>query len=222
MIRVLVIEDHRLVAQGLEMGLRAGGFEVRSTEGTPGTLPALLAEFSPDVVLLDLHLADGRSGMDLLPSLVSPSRRVIVLTGESDPVVLAEALEGGADAILEKSVPFSELVQEITGILETRSDKARARRDQVLRLARAARAEQKRRLAPFVVLTRREEAVLAMLIEGVPAAGIAERSYVSLATVRSQIQSILTKLGVGSQLAAVSMAVRAGWAPGGRNSSNHL
>ncbi len=53
-----------------------------------------------------------------------------------------------------------------------------------------------------------------MLVDGVRAADIAEASYVSLSTVRSQIRSILAKLGVGSQLTAVSLAIKAGWAPG--------
>ena len=214
MTRVLLIEDHRLVAQVLERGLSAEGFQVRSTDGTPSTLPTLLAEFPPDVVLLDLYLAEGRSGIDLLPVLRAPERRVVILTGESDPSVLAGAFEAGADAVLNKAMPFLELVREITVILEGRSVKAEDRRYQVLSQARAAHAERRRRLAPFASLTSREKAVLAMLIEGVQAADIAGRSYVSLSTVRSQIHSVLAKLGVASQLGAVSMAVRVGWAPG--------
>jgi len=212
--RVLLIEDHRLVAQVLERGLSAEGFQVRSTDGTPSALPTLLAEFPPDVVLLDLYLAEGRSGIDLLPVLRAPERRVVILTGESDPSVLAGAFEAGADAVLNKAMPFLELVREITVILEGRSVKAEDRRYQVLSQARAAHAERRRRLAPFASLTSREKAVLALLIEGVQAADIAGRSYVSLSTVRSQIHSVLAKLGVGSQLGAVSMAVRVGWAPG--------
>jgi DNA-binding NarL/FixJ family response regulator len=55
--------------------------------------------------------------------------------------------------------------------------------------------------------------VLAGLLAGEPAEAIAHRSYVSLATVRSQIRAILLKLGVNSQLAAVAMAREAGWSP---------
>lgn len=222
MTRVLLVEDHRLVAQALEMGLRGEGFEVRSTDGDPPALPALLAEFPADVVLLDLYLADRRSGIDLLPTLIAPGRRIIVLTGESDPTVLAEALAAGADAVLEKAIPFPELVRELSAILRGESVSAETRRLQVLRDARAARARQRGRLAPFALLTRREEAVLAMLVEGRQAAEIAEGSYVSLSTVRSQIRSILTKLGVRSQLGAVSMAVKAGWAPGAARDPDHL
>ena len=75
MTRVLIIEDHRVVAQGLELGLRAEGFEVASTDGSPAALPAVVAGFAPDVVLLDLYLADGLSGISLIPMLLAPADR---------------------------------------------------------------------------------------------------------------------------------------------------
>lgn len=213
MTRILIVEDHRLVAQGLELGLRAEGFDVLSTDGVPAALPAVLADFPPDVVLLDLHLADGRSGISLMPMLRSPGRTVIVLTAETEATALARALEAGADAVLGKTMPFPQLIREILAIPQGRSTEAKNRHHQVMRDARAAEEQRAHHLAPFAGLTPREEQVLAMLIDGVQAADIAERSYVSLATVRSQIRSILTKLGVGSQLTAVSMAIKAGWTP---------
>ena len=214
MTRVLVIEDHRLVAQGLELGLRAEGFEVRSTDGAPSALPGLLAEFPPDIVLLDLYLAGRRLGIDLLPQLRAPGRSVILLTSETDPTVLARALEAGVDAVLGKTMPFAQLIRELVAIPQGQSVEAENRRLDVLRDARTAELDRARRLARFAALTPREEQVLAMLVDGVRAADIAEASYVSLSTVRSQIRSILAKLGVGSQLTAVSLAIKAGWAPG--------
>ena len=214
MTRVLIIEDHRVVAQGLELGLRAEGFEVDSTDGNPDALPAALAAAPPDIVLLDLYLAGGRSGISLMPMLRAPGRTVIALTGATDSTLLARALDAGADAVLGKAMPFEQLVREILAIREGHTVEADRRNLQVRREARAAEEQRARGLAPFAALTRREEQVLAMLLDGVQAADIAERSYVSLATVRSQIRSILTKLGVGSQLTAVSMAIKAGWAPG--------
>ncbi len=213
MTRVLVVEDHRLVAQGLELGLRAEGFDVRSTDGAPGALPGLLAEFRPDIVLLDLYLAGCRLGIDLIPQLRAPGRSVILLTSETDPTVLARALEAGVDAVLGKTMPFSQLIREMVAIPRGESLEADNRRRQVLRDARTAELDHARRLARFAALTPREEHVLAMLVDGVLATDIAEASYVSLSTVRSQIRSVLAKLGVGSQLTAVSLAIKAGWAP---------
>jgi DNA-binding NarL/FixJ family response regulator len=62
-------------------------------------------------------------------------------------------------------------------------------------------------------LTRREREVLRLLVSGRRAADIAHSDFVSVTTVRNQIQSILTKLGAHSQLEAVAIAVRAGWTP---------
>jgi len=211
--RVLIVEDHRIVAQGLEMGLRAEGFEVAATDGAPAALPAVVAGFAPDVVLLDLNLAGGLSGISLLPMLQAPGRTVIVLTAETDATILARALNAGADAVLGKTMPFPQLIREILAIPRGLTAEARNRHDRMLHEARLAAQERAKRLAPFAALTPREEGVLSMLVDGVRADDIAEASYVSLSTVRSQIRSILAKLGVGSQLAAVSLAIKAGWVP---------
>lgn len=80
----------------------------------------------------------------------------------------------------------------------------------VLRERRASRED---RLAPFRQLSRREAEVLAGLVEGWNAEMIAEQAFVSVATIRTQIRSLMQKLGVHSQLAAVAAARRAGWSP---------
>lgn len=222
MLRLLLVEDHQLVAQALQASLRSEGFDVRCSEGAPDTLPSLLGEFPADVVLLDLYLAEGRSGIDLLPILRSPNRKVILVTGETDPLILARALRAGADTVVEKSVPLPELVRQVVAAVEGPGAEAEERRARIFHDARLAAAEQDRLLAPFATLTEREAAVLALLVDGVKAADIAERCYVSLSTVRAHIRSILTKLEVRSQLQAVVLAAKAGWSPGASPSSHHF
>ena len=149
--RVLIVEDHRVVAQGLEMGLRAQGFAVASTDGAPAALPELVAGFAPDVVLLDLYLADGLSGISLIPLLRGPGRTVIVLTAETEATVLARALQAGADAVLGKTMPFTQLIREIVAIPRGQSKEAANRYHQVMYEARVAAQERAKRLAPFVL-----------------------------------------------------------------------
>jgi len=84
-------------------------------------------------------------------------------------------------------------------------------REMLMSELRAHRAQEGERLAPFSRLTVRECEVLQDLIEGKNADRIATESFVSVATVRSHIKSLLAKLGVNSQLAAVAAAQRAGW-----------
>jgi DNA-binding NarL/FixJ family response regulator len=75
----------------------------------------------------------------------------------------------------------------------------------------ATRRAAHERAAPFAALSRRERAVLAGLVAGETAEMIADRSYVSLSTVRTQIRAVLNKLGVKSQLAAVALARKSQW-----------
>jgi DNA-binding NarL/FixJ family response regulator len=138
---------------------------------------------------------------------------VAVLTGEQRPEVLADAYRAGATTVLDKGIPFQILVQELRNVIEGRTDSARARREQVMQSARAAAAVRRSALEPFENLTRREQEVLADLMKGLQAVEIADRAYVSLTTIRSQIRSVLLKLGVNSQLAAVAKAIKAGWEP---------
>jgi len=83
----------------------------------------------------------------------------------------------------------------------------------VLTSLREHRAAERARLAPFERLTTRERIVLGALMDGASAEEIAKSSFVSLATVRSQIRSILEKLSVHSQVAAVALAHRLRWDP---------
>jgi DNA-binding NarL/FixJ family response regulator len=78
---------------------------------------------------------------------------------------------------------------------------------------RIERAGLRKALTPFERLTMREREVLAALVDGLSAEEIAETQFVALTTVRSQIRSVLQKLGVRSQLAAVAHANRVGWKP---------
>lgn len=216
MTKLLIIEDHRLVAEGLAIGLGSEGYAVLISPGDPGIVRRDVLEFDPDVVLLDLGLGHHGSGLDLLPELVRPGRYVVVLTGETDPRILGESFDKGATAVLDKAIPFPSLIAELREVTEGGTAAAEKKRRQLQMERRRLDTRAAQRLQPFEDLTPREEEVLGMLVDGRAAAEIAELSFVSLSTVRTQIRGILTKLGVSSQLAAVSMAVKSGWTPGGR------
>jgi DNA-binding CsgD family transcriptional regulator len=87
------------------------------------------------------------------------------------------------------------------------------RRVDLLEAAGDARRLEKDRFAPFRTLTKREAIILGHLVGAKSAEEIAASEFVSLATVRSQIQAVLRKLGVNSQLAAVALANERGWTP---------
>jgi DNA-binding NarL/FixJ family response regulator len=212
MTHILIIEDHEVVSQALAFGFESEGFTVDTCNGDRDDLAARIEADPPDVVILDLILGVHGSGVDLLPEL-SRHRPVIVLTGLDRPRLLAAALRAGASAVLDKSTPFQTLVDELRAVLEGGSPASQQRRDEILAAARTEAAARAADLAPFERLTSREQEVLGDLMNGIRAIDIAERSFVSLTTVRSQIRAILTKLGVKSQLAAVTMAMKADWQP---------
>jgi two-component system nitrate/nitrite response regulator NarL len=214
--RLLIVEDHELLAESLALSLRAQGHDVVVTPAARGYDSILddAVEAKPEVVLLDLHLGDDvGTSLPLIPRLGRAGARVVMVTGVTDEIELAMCIEAGAVGVVSKAVPFETLVEDVDRILRGQQIMSEAEREQLLLALREARAAERERMEPFETLTPREQTVLALLIDGHQADRIAEECFVSLATVRSQIRSILQKLGVNSQLAAVAMARRAGWQP---------
>lgn len=213
--RLLIVEDHDLLAQSLELALRADGFAVERVPD-PGNVDVVAAvrEHKPDVVLLDLDIGGAMgSSLPLIPALREEGVRIVMLTGITDRVRLAECVEAGAMGIVGKHEPIERLLDGVREAVELGSLLSPAQRDDLLAELRRQRAADRERLAAFQRLTPREQEVLAGLMDGEGAEVLARRFVVSLATVRSQIRAVLTKLGVNSQLAAVSLAKRAGWEP---------
>jgi DNA-binding NarL/FixJ family response regulator len=210
---VLVVDDHELLAQSLSLALQAEGFDVAVV--APTGMDAVLAaarEAQPAVVLLDLELGDAvGSALPLIAPLRAGGALVVIVTGITDRIRLAECLEAGAAGLLDKSSSFLQLVDAVREVAELGTLLSPGRRQDLLAELRRQRANRTRRLQPFRRLTPREAEVLKALMDGQQAEAIATTSFVSLATVRSQIRSVLTKLNVNSQLAAVAMARREGW-----------
>lgn len=213
--RVLIVDDHPLIAIGLQLELAARGWDVETTSGpTAAAVIDHARAFQPECVVLDIHLGSAvGSGVDLITPLRQTGARVVMLTGETERAILAACLEAGAVGWIAKSAFLVEVVASIEDALAGRSLIGRASREAMLNELRVQRSSRHRTLSPFQQLTRREERVLSALIGGASAEEIARADFVALTTVRSQIRSILQKLGVRSQLAAVAQANRAGWRP---------
>jgi DNA-binding NarL/FixJ family response regulator len=211
---VLVVEDHDLLAQTLQVALAAEGLEVEVAPlGTDEALVAVAHDRRPDVVLLDLDLGHEHAGGEaLVPRLVELGCAVVVVTGSSDDLRLGTTLELGAAGVLAKSRPFEDLLAcRASAAAQRRPVMRDGDRQDLLARARRRRQEVQERLHPFQALTPRERDVLELLMQGRNADAVARHFVVSEATVRTQIRGILTKLGVGSQLAAVAEAYRVGW-----------
>jgi len=217
--RVVIIDDHVLLAESLELALSLEGYDVRRLElpqegGSMATLRSLAMRANPHTVLLDLDLGRFGDGMNLITPLARARVNVVVLTASEDLGRWGACMRQGARKVLPKSGALQQALSTVRRLhqglpvissadLETLLDAwARQRR---------SHDDLRRRLD---LLTPRERQVLGALIDGHAVRAIAAQSVVSEATVRTQVKSILSKLEVSSQLAAVGMANQVGWKQG--------
>lgn len=212
--RIAVVDDHAIIAQSLAASLTALGHRVVWVE--PEEHEDLLAEVlaeRPEVVLLDLDLAGAGDGARLVEPLTEAGARVLVLTGVQDRARRARCLRAGAVAVLGKDCSFDELRRAIQVVVDDGELLSAHEREEELAWLREVEAARTAARDGFDRLTPRESEVLGDLMEGRPVDEIASRAVVAESTVRSQVRSILRKLGVQSQLAAVARAREAGWEP---------
>jgi two-component system nitrate/nitrite response regulator NarL len=216
-LRILVVDDHQLLANAVILGLRGHGHQVCAAADT--SLPALVCEVRrhiPTLVLLDLDLGDGLDGVHRIGPLREAGATVVVVSGCTDPAVRADAFAAGAIGWISKSEPFDDLLAAVSRVADGQPLVSLVQRQTIRSEAAAKRRARNGRSAALATLTGRERVVLAGLMAGLRADDVAAEAFVSLATVRSQIRSILAKLGVGSQLAAVALAHEAGFRPAPR------
>lgn len=202
-IRVLLVDDHDMVRRGLATFLEI--FDDLALVGEArGGGEALMrcAEAAPDVVLMDLMMPD----MDGPAATAEIRRRwprtqVIALTSFPEPGLLQRVLQAGAISYLLKNVTAEALHDAIVAAHTGRSTLA-PEAAQALVQAAAQPAP------PGQDLTPREREVLALMVEGLNNAAIADRLVISPSTVKAHVSSILAKLNVTSRTEAVALAVR--------------
>lgn len=209
--RVVVIDDHALLADSVVMTLRQSALDARSITTDRNDLREQVIAANPDLVLLDLFLDEGAERSNaLLVEFVARQIVVVVVTATHDPLLHARCLELGAYGVVEKSQPIDQLIDAAHRALRGESVMSQSR---IADLRHAL--ETARRVAvvrtPVDDLTAREKLVLQAMMRGEAAGRIARDHQVSVLTVRTHIRSVLTKLDVHSQLEAVSRATREGW-----------
>jgi len=209
--RVVLVDDHKLLSMGLREELARVGIVAWIADLLPrDALLGWIAEVEADLVVLDLGLPYEGGGASLVEPVVAGGKDVMVLTGESDLGLWARCFESGAVAVVSKAEPLDKIVAAVATACEGGAPDVHQRNVVVSGAASQRRASEEL-LSPFEAMSRREQAVLAGLMDGLAAADLAERDFVSVQTIRTQIKSILQKLGVRSQLEAVAMAHKAGW-----------
>jgi two-component system, NarL family, nitrate/nitrite response regulator NarL len=207
--RILVVGDD-LLAGALATALTAHGF---STMLVPQREPKIGRGIGwrPSLVIVDAGSVEPAVGAALVGTFRRVGLGVCVIDGADEASRPAVWKRLGAAAVIDTSAPFEELFRTVNRLLWPGSPVHSVRQTSASLASRPAAASSDPALESFAVLTEREKFVLAELIEGHCAEEIARNAVVSISTVRSQIKSILQKLGVSSQLAAVALARRAAW-----------
>ena len=216
---ILVVEDHDVLGASLATVLTAAGaYAETAADVTPAgcsrDVDRLLKVHGRVLILLDLDLGRNLTGEALLPGVLHQGVQVLVLTGCEEPVRLSRLIRGGVSGVLSKTEPLEHVLAAVEALF--RGDCAMsAEAATTLHLAAmASEAERAKREQPFRTLTHREGEVLFGLMKGRTVTELADESVLSVQTVRSQVNAILVKLGVHSQLAAVGLAKSAGWSGG--------
>jgi two-component system, NarL family, nitrate/nitrite response regulator NarL len=212
--KILVIDRHLMIAESLAFCLNLEGFEVDLAVPTPDGRLEGIQPRSWDVVILNIDLETQDDIQHVVP-LLSEHGPVVALIARTNRLRQAWCLEAGAVALADKEQPVRTLVELVYRVLDGEKTIASGERDALLELGRRHSNEVLRRRAPFLDLTEREQVVLSHLLDGQPVRTIARLAGVTEATVRSHIRSIFRKLGVNSQLRAVSLARQVGWSATG-------
>ncbi len=216
---VAVIDDHELVARSLADVLTNWGFTA-----VPLSCGNLQLEELVDLIdhgwwwgdrsriaLVDVNLRDDLDGVRLVRPLHQRGISVAILTGVDDRLRLASAVAAGAQGLVSKGQPLDDLHRTVELLARGQPAIPLAERCAILDWFSAERRRIKPLLDHLATLTKAEAVVLAELCQGLTVDEIAVGHVVAVATVRSQVHSILMKLGLHAQRDAVRLARVARW-----------
>jgi len=202
-IRILVVDDHQVVREGLRHMLELeADIEVVGEAGDAKEALTQVEALFPEIVLMDIKMP-GVDGIELTRQLKEkqPSCNIIMLTLYDE--YLAEAIEAGAVGYLLKDIKREELVRAIRAVHQGRSPISLSlSRDQLTELATPVESKQR------AYLSERELAVLRMIADGVTTKEIANQLFLSQASIKRSVRLTLEKLGVRNRSEAVSEAYK--------------
>lgn len=197
--RVLLVDDHTIMRQGLAAVLEAHGVEVVGQAADGETALSLFDELRPDVSILDLRMTP-MDGVEITTAIRErdPDARIVLLTTYDTDEEVFRGLQAGAASYLLKDVNVEDLVSTLRQVYLGR---------------RVISAEIASKLAFHVAseaLTSRQTEVLRSLVDGRSNREIAETLFISEGTVKAHIKAILSKLDARDRTQAVSIALRRG------------
>lgn len=206
MIRLLVVDDHPIVRQGLVAVLEDDPeFTVVGSVPSAEAALAQIASAAPDVILLDLELGSGMDGVAAIGPLLAakPDARILVFTAYDTSERVFAAIQAGAKGYLLKGAPVEELTRAIRTVYADGSYLESRVASTLLAEVRTPRRGGGR-------LSERERAVLRLVAAGLTSKQIARELSITERTVQFHVTGLLNKLGAESRAQAVAIAAERG------------
>jgi DNA-binding NarL/FixJ family response regulator len=217
-IRVMVVDDHSVVREGIRHVLAdAAAYVVVGEAGSAAEAVASVAGWAPDVVILDVSMPGG-SGLHVVPELLErvPALRVLMLSVHDDAEYVIESVRAGAHGFLRKDSTPAELRSAVSALHAGQSyyspQVAGALAD-ALR-SRGAAPMPERAPSAAEVLTARERQILALIAEGRTNREIGAKLGISTRTVEAHRDSLMRKLGIRTVAGLTRLAIEQGIVPG--------
>lgn len=207
--RLLIVDDHEVVREGLASALSADErFEIVGTAATGKEALQRARQTLPDIALVDLRLPDMR-GEDLTRELRArfPSTVVIILTTYLGEGTVRAALDAGAAAYVTKAAGLPELRSAIARVIEEEDPVNGTAAPQIVKQLHAVVASRMDDAIP----TPRQEAVLELAAQGMTNGEIGERLYISESTVRFHVQKLKEKFSARTKTELIAKAIRTGF-----------
>ena len=205
--RVLLADDHRMVAEGLK-GLLTEEFELAGIVEDGRAMVKAARELRPDVIVADISMPH-LNGIDALAQLKqdNPKVRVVFLTMHRDAAYARRALEAGASGFVLKHSAPAELVLALRAALQGRTFIAPDLAAEVFRTGRTAETD------PLAAMTPRQREILQLLAEGKSAKEVASTLGLSARTVEDHKYRLMEQLGIENSAELIHFAIKHGIVP---------
>jgi two-component system, NarL family, response regulator DevR len=211
MIRLLIIDDHEMVREGLKAMLSAEpDFAIVGDVANADQAFAFIERQRPDIILLDVRLP-GTSGIEVCRTVTEryPEIAVIFLTTFTDESLVEQCIKAGARGFIVKDIERFDLKRSIRAV--ARGEAAIDTKAAVAVLAQLRRSPQDKNEPVQEPLSSQQIVILRLVAQGLSSREIATRLYLSENTVKGYVQEILHRLGVKNRTEAVMVAVKQGW-----------
>ena len=211
MIRLIIIDDHEMVREGLKAMLMAElDFSIVGDAANAEQAFALIECLHPDVALLDVRLP-GISGVEVCRTVAEkyPETAVIILTTFSDERLVAQCIQAGARGFIIKDIERFDLKRSIRAV--ARGEAAIDPKAAVAVLAQLRRSPALPHDPTPESLSSQQLVILRLVAQGLSSREIATQLYLSENTVKGYVQEILHRLSVKNRTEAVMVAVKHGW-----------